>query len=264
MQKKDVQISEGQKEALEQYEVNLDKLVRESIDAVRDGEREIRSIGVGDDPHTTSISLSEFDVEFIEGEDYLLSELVRDAIDRYEPRERDPVLGKKGEMPPDMKQLAGNGDDKPDVAYTPPVKKFIPDSFEASKLNSSCQEVRAVLEKEVPEVEGGYVYVLLLDHRQKDEDWYYVGEVKSFNGLVKRIAGHISNPDFSVTMETEDSVDILRRIPKKPNVVRVCDIECIIPVEESEYGVERRRELERRVSYELAIEYETTNVLGGK
>lgn len=120
-----------------------------------------------------------------------------------------------------------------------------------------------------------YVYVLGLVREQDESRWYYVGKSDDGEkGVRKRIQSHVNNFDSSRTI-IEEGVEIL--VPyfniksshkHSHRVIGVERFESIFfgDLNTSEEWIPERHvsEIERRTAYEIAIEKDTTNVLGGK
>ncbi|AGC34405.1 GIY-YIG endonuclease [Haloarcula virus HVTV-2] len=105
---------------------------------------------------------------------------------------------------------------------------------------------------------SGYVYVLVLKRSTDDTTWFYVGETTQ---LEKRLRVH-SNCASEMTVSVQkDGDSFLERIylneDDRFDVVGLYDL---VPVEG---GVNQRKDAERKRAYEIAIEHETTNILGG-
>jgi hypothetical protein len=177
-----------------------------------------------------------------------------------------------------------------DIDSTEAVKEHRPNSLDTIQPQSP-DEVGSTAEEpgiqdwvsEVRSVPGcdqdavAYIYVLKLKRLDDDSTWFYVGKREdSFKGLVSRIRNHGNNFTQSRTLNHE-GVEILRgdynASMKRPGTThQVVDIERIISIHSDEIadlddsGAETAyiAELERKTSYEVALEHETTNVLGGK
>jgi len=126
-----------------------------------------------------------------------------------------------------------------------------------------------------------YVYVLKLKRIEDKSDWFYVGQVSGGeSGLEDRLRQHISNPTNIQRTVQRDGREILAR--KVTDSHRVVGIEWVEPLYTESIRMEREEdhqfdylnperyvkfyinEAERRAAYQVAVEKETTNVLGGK
>lgn len=128
---------------------------------------------------------------------------------------------------------------------------------------------------------GAYIYVLRLKRESDGSDWYYVGQATGgLSGLETRIRSHLRNPtNIQRTVVRDDREILARKVEYSHDVVA---IERIEPLYTDEIRADRAdihehgylnperytsfyiNEAERRIAYEMAIEKETTNVLGGK
>ncbi|KAB1198118.1 MULTISPECIES: hypothetical protein [Haloferax] len=149
---------------------------------------------------------------------------------------------------------------------------------------------------EVPGFQGAadaYVYAIELLRNSDDSIWYYVGQSHADNGengLKNRIRSHTSGFNEARTIVRHDDEILLGRTktsayrpPSDSDSHRVIGVERVeslflenIEVEApNEYWEENMDypsshftcvvdEMERRVAFEVAIENNTTNVLGGK
>lgn len=122
-----------------------------------------------------------------------------------------------------------------------------------------------------------YIYVLKLSRASDSSVWYYVGKSEGqFSGLLSRIRSHAKEFDQSRVV-AHNGRDVLLgdynfSIRPPGTTHQVVDIERIVSISESELSVFDDPDLEscyvveaeRRTAYEVAIDHETTNVLGGK
>jgi len=176
------------------------------------------------------------------------------------------------------------------IDSTEAVKEYRPQSIETIQSQSTDRTAstprQPVIEDWNTEVRSApgcdpdaaaYIYVLKLKRLDDDTTWFYVGKREDgFNGLVNRIRNHGNIFTQSRTLNHE-GVEILRgdynASMKRPGTThQVVGIERIISIQSDELtefdntGAKTAyiAEIERRTSYEVALEHETTNVLGGK
>lgn len=122
-----------------------------------------------------------------------------------------------------------------------------------------------------------YVYVLKLERRSDSSTWFYVGKRESgFSGLLKRIQSHARkfNQSRVITRQDQEILagDYNASLNRPGTTHQVVDLERIVPISDAELstfdssGAESCyvAEVERRTAYEVALDHETTNVLGGK
>lgn len=177
-----------------------------------------------------------------------------------------------------------------DIDSTEAVKEHRSDSIETiqsqSHRDAASKPRQPVIddwEAEVRSTPGcdpdaaAYIYVLKLKRLDDDSTWFYVGKREDgFRGLVSRVRSHGSNFTQSRTLN-QNGAEILRgdynASMKRPGTThQVMGIERIISIQSSKLaefedsGAKTAyiAEIERRTSYEVAIEHGTTNVLGGK
>ncbi|MFC7029295.1 hypothetical protein ACFQJ5_19235 [Halomicroarcula sp. GCM10025324] len=111
-----------------------------------------------------------------------------------------------------------------------------------------------------------YVYVIGLERRDDGTRWYYVGETTSgVDGLRSRFETHLdcgmSKPVQYNGIEVIDGA-----LPEEPDhSYALIGVERAEPisVRQADLLAPRIAEVERRTAYEIAIEKETTNVIGG-
>jgi hypothetical protein len=176
-----------------------------------------------------------------------------------------------------------------DIDSTQAVKEYRPDSLETIQSQSSNgaptprQPVIEDWDTELRSAPGcdpdaaAYIYVLKLKRLNDDTIWFYVGKREDgFNGLVSRVRNHGNNFTQSRTL-THEEVEILRgdynASMKRPGIThQVVGVERIVSIQNdklAELGDTGAKsayiaEVERRTAYKVALEHETTNVLGGK
>lgn len=127
-----------------------------------------------------------------------------------------------------------------------------------------------------PDAEA-YVYVLELDRLSDSSTWFYVGQtVRDFSELPGYVREHARKFDRSRAV-THDGEEILlgdhtySMVPKGVTH-HVVDVERVVPIsgtdleslDDSDAESCYIDEIERRTAYEVALNQETTNVLGGK
>lgn len=122
-----------------------------------------------------------------------------------------------------------------------------------------------------------YVYVLELERLSDSSTWFYVGKREGkFQDLVGYIRSHASKFTRSRVVNYE-GLDILlgnynASMALQGTTHRVINIERIVPISAAEIASLDNSdaescyisEIERRTAYEVALDHETTNVLGGK
>jgi hypothetical protein len=122
-----------------------------------------------------------------------------------------------------------------------------------------------------------YVYVLELRRLSDSSTWFYVGKREGrFSELQEYIRGHASKFTRSrvVTHSGEEILlgDHNYSMEPKGTTHHVVDVERIVPVLGSDLASLDDpdaescyiSEVERRTAYEVSLDHETTNVLGGK
>lgn len=120
-----------------------------------------------------------------------------------------------------------------------------------------------------------YIYVISLVRLQDDSRWFYVG--KSDNGeegVKARIQSHVNSFTTSRVIRSGGVEMILSTYAgsgESENTHRVVGVERLVPIcfgdLDSDENWKKKnyvKEVERRTSYKVAIDHETTNVLGGK
>ena len=175
------------------------------------------------------------------------------------------------------------------IDSTDAVKEYRPGSLETIQSQSptgAASRPGPVIEDWEAEVRSApgcdpdaaaYIYVLQLKRLGDDSTWFYVGKREDgFRGLVSRVRSHGYNFTQSRTL-THNGAEILRgdynASMKRPGTThQVLGVERIVSIQSSELAALADTgsktayvaEIERRTSYEVALEHETTNVLGGK
>lgn len=126
-----------------------------------------------------------------------------------------------------------------------------------------------------------YIYVLLLRRFDDGSDWYYIGQAADGeNSLQARLRKHIRDPtNIQRTVEREGREILGRKVTDSHRVVGIDRVESLFTESIRQQREEEHQfdylnpdryvdfyinEAERRMAYEIAIEKETTNVLGGK
>lgn len=111
-----------------------------------------------------------------------------------------------------------------------------------------------------------YVYVIVLERQDDGTHWYYVGETTDgIEGLKSRFEIHLKC-EMSKPIE-RNGIEVLDgALPKNCNNLYVMigvDRAEPVSVEQDHLLDARASERERRMAYEVAIEKNTTNVIGG-
>lgn len=122
---------------------------------------------------------------------------------------------------------------------------------------------------------AAYIYALELERLSDSSTWYYVGKSRS-RGVESRIRSHTRQFTQSRVVD-HGGEDILvgdhnYSIKPKGTTHDVVDVERIVSIPDEDLAILDDSdaescfisELERRTSYEIALDHETTNVLGGK
>lgn len=122
--------------------------------------------------------------------------------------------------------------------------------------------------KDYPGFETGYqhyLYVLEFDRINRNRPYYYVGKSSSGeDGLFSEIRRRARNPfTFQRPIEYKDT-DILTTHRKEEYTVSNVDRIKTLKQPPEAMGEEYANEGERNLSYQIAVAYETTNILGGK
>lgn len=173
------------------------------------------------------------------------------------------------------------------IDSTEAVQQYRPESLEIIRPN----EEKKSLDKQSPKdwervirnASGfesdavAYVYVLKLDRLSDSSTWFYVGKREGqFPELKGRIRSHASRFTQSrVVIHDDEEIlvgDHNYSIKPKGTTHRVVDVERIVPIHGTELAAFDDSdpkscyisEIERRTAYEVAVDHETTNVLGGK
>jgi hypothetical protein len=113
-----------------------------------------------------------------------------------------------------------------------------------------------------------YVYTVVLKRQRDDTRWYYVGETKSsVSGLKSRFTKHVRGEMLTTVKRNGIEVSggqLSDNIDVDHSYVTI-GVERAEPVtvDDSRLLKARVAEREREVSYEIAIEKDTTRVLGG-
>lgn len=124
---------------------------------------------------------------------------------------------------------------------------------------------------------GAYIYVLELERLTDNSTWYYVGKSEGgFSSLISRTRSHTSNFNNQRVIQ-QDGGEILcgdynasvARPERSHRVLGVDRIVSLSPDRLDQFDNTERakchiREIERRTAYEVALDHDTTNVLGGK
>ena len=111
-----------------------------------------------------------------------------------------------------------------------------------------------------------YVYSVVLIRRMDGTEWYYVGQTTSGEeGLKGRLRKHIRGEMKKPVRR--NGIDVLdTRVPENTTdtyaTIGVERVESIL-VDSEELLEARTLERERKTAYEIALEKQTTNVLGG-
>jgi hypothetical protein len=162
-----------------------------------------------------------------------------------------------------MKRFRKWRDDGVSAFITPDDRSMV-----GTPLGKRGEEFRAWM-MDVDGFEPGadaYVYAIVLK-RQKDETcWYYVGETTSGEvGLKSRIETHLNcNMRKPVPRDGVEVIDgALPESTDHSYVVIGVERAEPVSVEEEHHLAARAAERERQLAYELAIDKETTRILGG-
>lgn len=100
----------------------------------------------------------------------------------------------------------------------------------------------------------GYIYVIVFLNKTNMDRWYYVGSTTS---LRRRINDHLKhNGDFKVSR-------YLDKINLQLKGILSIDGYNMLSTHTDDYFNEILFEKEREKSYQLALDYETTNIMGG-
>lgn len=142
------------------------------------------------------------------------------------------------------------------------------DGFTKQKKNSYSDRSNAeVWRKRIEQCDGftddaeGYIYVLELTRELKGSTYYYVG-LSTVHPL-KRISDHSKDMvGVSKPVEYEDGMDRMESgAGERYTLDSVERIESYIGFGSNLHAM--LRDKEREMSYKIAIQYDTTNVLGG-
>ena len=159
------------------------------------------------------------------------------------------------------------------------LDRILPDDEESNSTEQVEKDWEAVLRNTPgcdPDAEA-YVYVLKLERVSNASTWFYVGKSEErFPGLLSRIRSHAKkfNQSRVVTHKGQEILvgDYNFSIQPPGTTHRLIDVEQIVSISETELSVFEdsnvetcyTTEIERRTAYEIALEHDTTNVLGGK
>lgn len=132
-----------------------------------------------------------------------------------------------------------------------------------------------------------YIYVVVLKRPLDQSMWYYIGKAEGEDGLKRRLSSHVKKFDNSRPVRFHDE-DVLKGGSAKHYITttetyRAVGIDRVKSIDydkinfdsdrEGKAGTSHarsdqlkgyRKEQERKMAYQVAIDYETTNVLGGK
>lgn len=173
------------------------------------------------------------------------------------------------------------------IDTTEAVRQYRPDSLELispddeepkpdTRVKKDWEEITRNTSGCDPDAEA-YVYVLELKRTSDSSQWFYVGKSEAqLSGLLSRIRSHAKkfNQSRVVTHNGRDVLlgDYNFSIQPPGTTHQVVGIERIVSISESElsdfddsdlescYIIE----IERRTAYEVALDHDTTNILGGK
>lgn len=130
-----------------------------------------------------------------------------------------------------------------------------------------------------------YIYVIVLERSTDSSAWYYVGQALRETGLKRRLSCHVRSfsPSRPIRQHGEDVLkgDKSTKNYVKTEKYRVTGIDRIESIElddigfnaDGKWGTSHARrqhresyieERERKMAYQVALDYSTTNVLGGK
>lgn len=173
------------------------------------------------------------------------------------------------------------------INSTEAVRKYRPDSLELILPDDEKPKLDTQVKKDWEEITRNttgcdpdaeaYVYVLKLKRTSDSSLWFYVGKSEGqFSGLLSRIRSHTRkfNQSRVVTHNGKDVLlgDYNFSIQPPGTTHQVIDIDRIVPISESELSAFDDSDLEscyiveteRRTAYEVALDHDTTNILGGK
>jgi hypothetical protein len=174
------------------------------------------------------------------------------------------------------------------IDSTEAVRRYQPDSIEIlfpdanqdSVPNTYAEKDWEAIIRNAPGFDAdarAYVYVLELDRLRDSSTWFYVGKFESrFPELLKYIRSHARKFTRSRVVAYGGQEILLgdynTSIAPQGMTHHVVDVERIVPISDTDLAalddpdVESCyvSEVERRTAYEVAIDHETTNVLGGK
>ncbi|WP_336339426.1 hypothetical protein [Haloarcula brevis] len=122
--------------------------------------------------------------------------------------------------------------------------------------------------KKYPGFEAGYehyLYVLEFEREDHEDPYYYVGKTSSGeDGLFQEIQRRARNPFTFQRPIDFKGFDVLTTHRKDEyNIIDIERIKTLNNPPEA-MGDEFANEGERKLAYQISIEYNTTNVLGGK
>lgn len=112
----------------------------------------------------------------------------------------------------------------------------------------------------------GYVYVLKCEFQLYNDIYYYIGCVTK-GDLESRISGHVTERYFEAPVRYEDVMLLgdIRDYSDEYVILDVIDVDSYCKGDK-EYSVFKKTILnkEREKSYQVAIDKNTTNIIGGK
>lgn len=151
-----------------------------------------------------------------------------------------------------------------DQSDTDEELRFEPDSWNANSDDTDYEkeEVLDTAREIEDQRTDWYVYVLEMERLTDESTWYYVGETKN---LRNRILSHFSTSVRMSRYEVaiENGYQVYTNSHEQMMIRSLHEVEKIVlpdEVDQDEYVKNR----ERRKSYEVAIEEDTTHVIGGK
>ena len=164
--------------------------------------------------------------------------------------------------------------------YRPDSLELIrPDNEESTPNRHSEKDWEEIVRSETgcnPDAEA-YVYVLKLKRVSDSSIWFYIGKSEDqFSGLLSRIRSHVRKFNQSRVVPHEGREILLGDYNfsiKPPGTTHhVVDVDRIVSITDTELSNFNNSnvkscyttEIERRTAYEVALDHNTTNVLGGK
>lgn len=121
-----------------------------------------------------------------------------------------------------------------------------------SRINDTLQDVDGYAKDA-----DGYVYVLKFIRTEDDETFYYVGMTTN---LKSRVLTHTSEFRARKPLATDEGV----RYSSAEGSYEFQEIERVVSFRNRGRMRDVLKNKEREMAFEIALEYETTNVLGGK